>query len=81
MKKRQYDDDDGRTIADMNVEGMPWYRPHKTKRSQNGSEPLDLTRKEKFWMIMGMYRAMFLVLLAFGALFLIVILFLLAIWT
>ena len=22
---RQYDDDDGRVIADMNVPGMPWY--------------------------------------------------------
>ena len=22
---RQYDDDDGRTICDMNVPGMPWY--------------------------------------------------------
>ena len=24
MARRQYDDDDGRTIADMNVDGMPW---------------------------------------------------------
>ena len=24
MGKKQYDDDDGRVIADMNVEGMPW---------------------------------------------------------
>ncbi len=23
-KKKKYDDDDGRVIADMNVEGMPW---------------------------------------------------------
>ena len=24
-KKKQYDDDDGRVIAPMNVDGMPWY--------------------------------------------------------
>ena len=32
--RKQYDDDDGRTIVDMNVEGMPWYdsRIKKEKR-------------------------------------------------
>ncbi len=24
-KKREYDDDDGRTVVPMNVDGMPWY--------------------------------------------------------
>lgn len=32
--KKQYDDDDGRTIADMNVEGMPWYRSEERRKSR-----------------------------------------------
>lgn len=24
MKKKEYDDDDGRVVADMNIDGMPW---------------------------------------------------------
>ena len=26
MARKQYDDDDGRVIVPMNVEGMPWYQ-------------------------------------------------------
>ena len=26
-KKKRADWDDGRTIANMNIDGMPWYRP------------------------------------------------------
>jgi hypothetical protein len=31
---KRYDDDDGRTIADMNVEGMPWYQAEHKKQSR-----------------------------------------------
>lgn len=35
-KPKQYEDDDGRTVIDMNVEGMPWYnsRMRKQKREE-----------------------------------------------
>jgi len=38
--KKQYDDDDGRTIADMNVEGMPWYHAEQRRlnRAQSRAE-------------------------------------------
>ena len=36
--RKQYDDDDGRTIANMNVDGMPWYRPWKCE-SPDGMTP------------------------------------------
>ena len=36
--RKQYDDDDGRTIANMNVDGMPWYRPWK-RESPDGMTP------------------------------------------
>ena len=47
--------DDGRTIASMNVEGMPWYSPEKpgTPPVQDGKQPGDgLTRRQ-----MRMYTA------------------------
>jgi energy-converting hydrogenase Eha subunit H len=39
-KPKQYEDDDGRTIVDMNVEGMPWYdaRERREKRKQSRAE-------------------------------------------
>ena len=33
-KKKTKFVDDGRTIADMNVEGMPWYTPGKKEEGQ-----------------------------------------------
>ena len=38
MKKRaqrQYDDDDGRTICDMNVPGMPWYERDRRRAERD----------------------------------------------
>ena len=32
-KKKQYDEDDGRVIAPMNVDGMPWYVPDNRIKS------------------------------------------------
>ena len=34
-EKRAYEDDDGRVIAPMNVEGMPWYRKEMPGESKN----------------------------------------------
>ena len=31
---KRWEDDDGRTVADMNVEGMPWYRADLKKRNR-----------------------------------------------
>ena len=58
MSRRKYDDDDGRVVANMNVDGMPWYsppRPELESSSDNG--PTELTRKETFWMLMGAMKA------------------------
>ena len=43
-RRKQYDDDDGRTIAPMNIEGMPWYvgpsaaASKEKKKPENGRE-------------------------------------------
>ncbi len=37
--------DDGRTIADMNVEGMPWYRPRRPEPAPPGGQE-EMTKKQ-----------------------------------
>ena len=55
MKKKQLPEwDDGRTVADMNVEGMPWYRPDRGKKVNEEDKP---TRKEKRALIRAGYLA------------------------
>lgn len=56
-KKKKYADDDGRTIINMNVDGMPWYNPNATdKKIADEDRP---TRKETH----AMMRAWFAVYL------------------
>lgn len=45
IQKKQFDDDDGRTIVSMNVDGMPWYdRRHEFSRVP-GQEPSQPSRQ------------------------------------
>ena len=66
--KREYDDDDGETIVDMNVDGMPWYRPEKkdipigTKGPQMSDEEVRMYR----WPAV---QAGLVIVLIFGAVF------------
>lgn len=82
MKKRkEYDDDDGRTIANMNVDGMPWYNARvEEMKKENGGEFPDLTFREKLSFYAGALKAAFLVILCFAGMFFLLILFLLFIW-
>ena len=70
MKKRNkkvYDDDDGRVIAPMNVDGMPWRQgnadaPSKGERENSNSQnELHLTDGEKRAMMGGVFAAALLV--------------------
>lgn len=53
-RNKKYDDDDGRTIADMNIEGMPWYQPRSDKKVDPEDKP---NRKERKAMIRGAFLA------------------------
>ena len=56
-KKKEKFEDDGRVIANMNVEGMPWYMP-KNKGTEGQSEELPkLGKAETFHMILGVLGA------------------------
>lgn len=42
---KQYEDDDGRTIADMNIQGMPWYHEETTPRMSRAESRAALQEK------------------------------------
>ncbi len=77
MKRRHYDDDDGRVIAPMNVEGMPWYAE---KRSAPPGSPPQLSRRENRALLGGVVRAALLVSAVFAAGYLAFILFCTNVW-
>ena len=64
MGKREEFEDDGRTIADMNVDGMPWYLEKREKQPEQ--EKIELTKEEGRAMMGGILKATLLVTLAFG---------------
>ena len=72
-KPRTYDDDDGHTIANRNVEGMPWYdRAHKERR-EDGKEKPPLDRSQRQATIFAVVLAALLIALVFGLGYFIVI--------
>ena len=91
MAKKVYDDDDGRTIADMSgIERQPLFLPRMPKRPppappaqpepERGHdrpwETSELSPEERRWYILGALKASMLIALAFiGGLGLIVLLF------
>ena len=94
MKKRNKEKfvDDGRVIANMNVDGMPWYsgKPDlETKemttaqdfpQSASSQEEVKLTGKEKFAMMRGVAAASLLVTFVFLGGLALFILFCLLVW-
>ncbi len=75
-KPKVYDDDDGRTIANMNVEGMPWYdRAQRIKRisgNSDGRQPMD--RSQRNATILAVVLAALSIALVFGLGYFLVIL-------
>ena len=66
--KKQETEDDGRTIADMNVDGMPWYVRGDEDRSKgaDASEHDQLTEEEARMYKWAAMKAALLVALVFG---------------
>ncbi len=75
--KKQYDDDDGRTIADMNVDGMPWY---SKKRSEKKMPMDELSKEERRGLYSGIIKAVALVGIVFIVVFFLFIFALTKIW-
>ena len=46
------------TVADMNVDGMPWYRDEEEQQEAEEFDSLQLTKEEEKAMIKGAYQAL-----------------------
>ena len=81
MKKQEIEDD-GRTIADMNVDGMPWYVRGDEARGKgsDASEHDQMTDEEARMYRWAAIRAALLVVLVFGLAFFLFIAFCDFIW-
>ena len=57
MKKNKDEEQDDRTIVNMNVEGMPWYVGEEEKEKRKGAEKLHLSGREKRAAFRGAMKA------------------------
>ncbi|MBQ8075842.1 MAG: hypothetical protein IJ237_07650 [Oscillospiraceae bacterium] len=79
MSQRRDDfEDDGRTIANMNVDGMPWYEPNR--QDPDSTEKLEMTREEQRWLIGGALKAALFVGAVFAVVYFLFLLFCTKIW-
>lgn len=79
-RKKTYDDDDGRVIANMNVDGMPWYLRDQKQTTSSNSNVEDLTKEETRAIIWGTVKAGLLIAGIFLLAALIFILFCIHVW-
>jgi len=79
-KRKTPPEDDGRTIANMDLEGMPWRRGPLSRKPRFASPPPDLTPQEKRAAIGGMLKAVFPIGAAFLVMFFLLLLFLDLTW-
>jgi hypothetical protein len=82
-KRRLHDDDDGRVIANMNVDGMPWYQRSERfdkHRREQASDFSDLTKEETREIVKGALKASLMIAGVFILAMFLFILFCLYVW-
>ena len=78
--KRLPEGDDGHVIANMNVEGMPWYAPEENAPAP-GSRPRDtLDKRQTRFALWGALKASLLVCAVFSVGIILFVLFCLHVW-
>lgn len=77
MKKADFQDD-GRIIAPMNVEGLPWYT--SGKKNSLSEKPDEMTPAQKAAFTWGVLKAAFLVVGVFSGVYFLFILFCTEVW-
>ncbi|MEL7645342.1 MAG: hypothetical protein AAGU04_03615 [Anaerolineaceae bacterium] len=80
---KQYDDDDGRTIIDMDVDGMPWHarRVRRERREATQAQhPDQMTKAETRAYTSSALLAALLIWVVFAAAWALLILFCTQIW-
>ncbi len=70
-KRREDPEDDGRTIANMNVDGMPWYDSRLDQASDDtpDGEHYQMTREEQRMYTWAAIKSGLLVVLVFAVVF------------
>jgi hypothetical protein len=84
-KPKQYDDDDGRTIVSMDVEGMKWHdrqvrKEKRDDRSANRSRANQMTKSETRRFMWYAILAGLTVALVFSVVYILFILFATQVW-
>ena len=74
--------DDGRTVADMNVPGMPWHLdgPKVQGNKTGGLEEIELTKAERRALVQGALMAVMPIALFFVGAYFLIFLFIHFIW-
>ena len=83
MKKKRSplpEGDDGKVIAKMDVDGMPWYLEKLHRDEGPVGEAYQMNKKESRSYMLGALAAAFLVTAFFGTIFALIILFLIYVW-
>ncbi len=73
-------EDDGRTIVDMNVDGMPWYVPGDEDREKGAGRHDEMSPEDFRTYRFAALKAALLVALVFGTVFFLFLLFCDYIW-
>lgn len=79
-KEKNANEDDGRVIANMNVDGMPWYAGDAPKQEGKPEDLKNLSKKDTLWLILGVVGAGLLVAAIFAIGFFLFILFADKVW-
>ena len=79
-KRKTFEGDDGRVVAKMNVDGMPWYMRAERKKASENSDLSDLSKGETWEIIKGTVKAGLLIGSVFFVVFLAFILFCVFVW-
>ena len=79
-QKKSFEGDDGRVIAKMNVDGMPWYVDSDQPKTPENNDLSDLSKGETWEIIKGSVKAGLLIGGVFFVVFLIFILFCVFVW-
>ena len=81
--EEEYEEDDGATVADMNIDGMPWYirrKYNKQAEQDNPNGSLNLSKEQMRIYKAGAVKAGLVIIGVFGMAYFLFILFCYFVW-
>ena len=80
QKRKSFEGDDGRVVAKMNVDGMPWYMRSEKQQTPENNDLSDLSKGETWEIVKGTVKAGLLIGGVFFVVFALFILFCVFVW-